>query len=651
MSCLNWLGSQQEMNAQPDRAASTEARVEDSEVPTPKLNLFVMPSLTTLLFSLIAGVILVAIAAGLRQNPSFLGFLIAIGMILLPLRDFLRRVETDLRLLGVWPVPAQPPPLTLVQEVDETARDLQLGDPPRLLMVAHEQRPAIIGSWRRRYLVLGRPQAERLTNLPSATRRTLWLHELGHFANGDNWKVGLARSLLRTCIVFMTWSAFFLLGAVILARVYGMELLEPGYLDTLPLDPTLRNLLAPIWPDAAVTAPLLEKARSTDLSMAALYVLYAHLPFVLSGAVLLPLVWRRLVRVREFYADARVAALARDVTTTKRTLQDVALEIAPLTGQKPGRIPNWWAALRRQAMPASSFHPLWPARFACLDDPAKVFGSSSWAGLTAGFTVLLLDLILVGPFTLGYLSGGPAHFVTIAGFLILAMWLLPGVCRGFPSTGRMAREVFRASLLFAALRAGWLLLNTGLLLILLALTPQTVQDLLNAIVYLGHKVLTTPAGLFPTQSPSMLVLSSVGGAWILTVLILACLLGSLLLTGALLRRVLTWYSFPNAERRLIRVCLGLVLLVALVLGLVVLPLPTALTIGDPSSLLRPAPLAAGGATLLLAAVGVVWFVWTDRRYGGRCPFCSSSEVPRQFELGKQCPKCGELLHPWLVANY
>lgn len=641
------------MNERPPHPETTSSKVADDPLPPRlRLNLFALPSLTTLLFALIVGVILIAVVAGLRQNPSALGFLIAIGMLILPVRDFLRRVDTRVRSLNEKPSLEAPSPLAWLGEVDQVAGELHVKKPPELLLAPEDLAPTTIGSWRRHYVALGRPQAQHLTRLPRSTRRVLWLHEVGHFANGDQWKVGLAGSLLGTSITFMTWSAFFLLGIVILARVYGLELFEPGFLDSLPLEPAQRSVLARIWPDSAAMAPLLDQARQVDLSLAALYVLDAHLPFVFSGIVLLVFIWRSLVQVREYYADARVADRLGNLAETRQSLSLVAWQLEVANQVEAGRGQSWKESVRLLINRVAPFHPSWDDRYACLLDPTRAFGSAKRAGLVAGLAVLLLDVILVGPFTLGYVSAGPAHFATLTGFIVLALWLLPGVCRGFDSPSKMLHAVGQASLVFAAVRAGWLLLNTALALALLVLSPQLLQELLNAVVYLGNKVLVLPPAPVLDQDPATLVLSSVGGAWILMALILLCLFLGLRLVGALFQRLLTWYAFPRAQRRLIPICGGVILLIALVLGAIVLPLPTAVIQSDIASLEQPAAVVVGGLAFLLAVGAAVWFVHTDRRYARRCPNPScGAAVPGSYYVGKRCPRCGALLQPWLVANY
>jgi len=614
------------------------------------LNLFALPSLTTLLFALIAGVILTAVVVGLRQNLSALGLMIFAGMIVLPLRDFLHRPERDMHSLGLPRTKADPPPPLLVQEVKAAAGDLGLNRPPCLLITPQSVAPATTGSWRRRYLILGRRQAACLTELPASTQRALWLHEVAHFASGDSWKVGLSRSLLWVSVVFMAWSTCFLLAVVLLAFVYGLEVFEPGYLDTLPVDPALHDLLATIWPDPASTASLLEKAKDINPDLATLYVVNAHLPFVVSGVVLLLCVWRRLVQVREFYADARAATQIGNAKMTRSALVHAATALALVPAVTRGRFRDRLANLRQWFNQVMPFHPSWKVRLACLKDPLQAYGSWAWAGITAGLTVLLLDLIMVGPFTLSYVGDWPAHFATLTGFVILALWLLPGVCQGFISTGRMARQIARATMVFSGLRAVWLVLNAALLLILLILDPGQVSELLNIIILLGNKVLVLPSSLPLAEDPVALALWAIGGALGFTALVLVSQLACLLIAGFLLRRVLTWYAFPAADRRLIRVAWSVILVLALVVGLVVLPLPTAIIQGDLASFLQPIRLITAGTGILVAGVWGLWFFSTDRRYNQQCPVCSE-KISGWFKLGKKCPACGETLHPWLMANY
>ena len=622
-----------------------------STPPTrPKLDLFALYSLTTWLFALIAGVILAAVAASFRQNPSVLGFMIAAGMVVLPLRAFLLAPEKRFRSLGLPLYETETPPAHLVQEVNTAAHDLGMRRPPRLRVASHSVAPTTVGTWRRHYVIMGQPQIDRLSTHPAATRRALWLHEIGHFVNGDAWKVGLSQSLLQASITFMTWSAFFLLGILLLTLIYGLEIFEPGYLDTLSLAPTQRDLFASIWPDPASTAPLLEKARAIDPGMAALYVMNGHLPFAFSGVVLLLFVWRWLVQVREFYADARVATVIGDTPTVRSALLTINDDLTGLPTKVPGRSFGWLPNLRQWSNRLIPFSPTWEKRIACLQRPLEVFGSWKWGGAVAGIVVLVLDVVLAGPFTLSYVGSKPAHFATLAGFIILALWLLPSICQGFAKDRRIVGQMLGATSIFMGIRAGWLLFNTMLLLALYISDPNAVRELLETTIFLGNKVLASSSAWSLLEDPATLVPWVIGGIWGFVALVLVSLFAFLLLAWILFRWLLTWYAYPAAERRLIRVAWAIVVMLALTLSLIVLPLPTAIIQGDLASALQPASLIVTGVALSVVVGWVLWFLLANRRFGRRCPTCDGS-VPGWFELGKKCPVCGQTLHPWLLADY
>ncbi|MBN1314529.1 MAG: hypothetical protein JXA42_03640 [Anaerolineales bacterium] len=621
----------------------------NSETSPARIDLNALPSLTTFLFALITGVILVAVVVGLCQNFSALGLIVVAGIVVLPLYDFLRCPERDLHSLGLSDSSAESFSPSLAQEVEEAAKDLGLHRFPRLIVAPHSVAPFTLGTWRRNYLVVGRPQIDKLERLPFKKRRALWLHEMAHFVSGDNWKVGLARSLLRVSIVFMGWSALFILGTVLLAYNYGQEIFEPGFLDSLGMDPTMHSLLALFWPDPALMAPMLEKAKATNLGLISLYVLNSHLPFVFSGFVLLIYVWRKLHQVRELYADTRVATRMGNVQDTGQAMMSVADEMIQFSASPSKRIGDWFAVLSRSFNDILPFQLKWKTRIQCLEDPIKIFGSWKWIGCTAGLTVLLLDLILIGPFTLSYVGSSPAHLTTVAGFFILALWLLPMICQGF-SIRKISGQVIGSTLLVVGMRAGWLLINIVLVFALLVFTPASVEMYLNTFVLLGAKILTIPSELPLQGDPVNLAAQAIGGACSFTVLALLSILGGLFVTTVLLRRLLTWYGFLTTGRRLIHVSYCVILVVALILGFAVLPPLTAMIHGDWESFLKPASLMISGLALLFALVWGLWFIHTERRFAGLCPNCNE-KANGCFELGIKCKNCGKILYPWLLASY
>jgi len=125
------------------------------------------------------------------------------------------------------------------------------------------------------------------------------------------------------------------------------------------------------------------------------------------------------------------------------------------------------------------------------------------------------------------------------------------------------------------------------------------------------------------------------------------LIGLLLTDAALKRRALTWYRLGEQVRR---VFWGVSGVLALALALIVLPLYDWLLFPNAYSGWSVAALIGVAVAFVAALVGSILFWRYDQKLAARCPGCGT-QVPGTYRLGKTCERCGETLHPWLVANY
>ncbi|MBU0512032.1 MAG: hypothetical protein KJ638_10095, partial [Chloroflexi bacterium] len=129
------------------------------------------------------------------------------------------------------------------------------------------------------------------------------------------------------------------------------------------------------------------------------------------------------------------------------------------------------------------------------------------------------------------------------------------------------------------------------------------------------------------------------------------LLAVLFLITWLLRRLLTWYALPRAEARLMKMASLTVVLGTLFCGLTILP-PITVALLRHENFLNPFLIVAELFGLLLAVTGLGCFLYADRKYARRCPFCNAPvSGPPRFDKRCKTDTCNALLFPWLIAEY
>jgi len=252
-----------------------------------KLNLFALPSQTAVLFALIVSVILAAVVSGaIGPSPLCVTPILA-GIILLPLRAYLAWPDREIARYALRPADESCAPLQA--EIAALSERIGLHPPPRLLTTECSLSVYTFGSFRRRYVAMGIAAAHVLMAdlaIPVSASRALLLHELYHFRSGDVWQMGYARELLRTVTVFLSWSAVFFIGLILL-----MIVSLPGYLradlSQVPgLDPDLRPRLEFLTHlDPVSHAQVGQKANQINLGLVASFILNSLLPMIVVSGV------------------------------------------------------------------------------------------------------------------------------------------------------------------------------------------------------------------------------------------------------------------------------------------------------------------------------------------------------------------------------
>jgi hypothetical protein len=125
------------------------------------------------------------------------------------------------------------------------------------------------------------------------------------------------------------------------------------------------------------------------------------------------------------------------------------------------------------------------------------------------------------------------------------------------------------------------------------------------------------------------------------------LLAWLIVDATLKRRALTWYAL---DRRVRPVFWGISVALGLFLALLMIPLLDRVLFAHVYPSWSPLELIGMSAALIGGVLAALIFWRADRRLAKRCPGCGES-VAAEFTLGRCCPRCGQVLHAWLVASY
>jgi hypothetical protein len=623
----------------------------------PKLNIFALPSRTTILFALIVLVVLLPILASLVEDTPLCEPFVVFWMLLLPLRSFLRRPDQEIRRGRMTDLTPQFP--CLARHLDGLAEQAGLTRKPCLLL-SNEQGAGLrtFGSFTRHYLVIPADRAPGLqADLESHDHdrregaEAILLHELSHFANRDIVPAFFSHSLLWVTVGFLSLSL----------------------LTTLPA-PFLYNTLVTFFDFSAVWPPevlAVIQATNPEIAQALLnppqfgpatrerYVLFvftAHWPLILGGLFLLVFFWRALLRTRELYADAWVAKWQGSARIIRQGILREAvravLQPVPgsprLTARMRQRVGFFFLRLTSSRWPFSllATHPNRSTREKCLECPARVYGSDLDIAMTAGVTVVLLNLTLASLFLSRYLRGPNATVPFIVGFTILSLSMLPSLCAFTGTSAELRRRIIRLVLIFTVIKlipqyAMGLIVAAGVII-----DPQSIDVIAYTAAGVGGENLP-PLGVPVSFVIEVFVLRP---AILFTFVMPLTLFLFLLLDARLKRAALTWYGAPVIRKHPVALFWGLTGWLALVLWFIVLPFYNVATVPTAHTLLDPLILIQMVLTLLISAIVAARFARIHRRYAGRCPRCGNP-IPGPYQLGMTCPHCGNLLHPWLVANY
>ena len=616
-----------------------------------RLNIFALPTRTTILFGLIMLVVLLPVLASLVDDTPLCEPCLVFWMLALPVWSFLRRPDDEFRRHRMTDLVQQYPRLN--SQINRLITQINLEH--RLHLVLSQERgisPRAFGTFTRHYLVIPAGRAAALeTDLDSSDSKTrqgaeaVILHELSHFANRDVAPTFFARNLLLMTIGYASVSLIVdgLTPFVYNAIIHSLDIASLVPAELLGLI----QISNPEVTQVLLKPPLIGPQVWLRYE---LFVLSAHWPLILGSLFLLIIFWRALLRTRELYADARVAEWQGEATFIRRELLLEPTREAFHYAAQPRRR---WAPLdpirrlinRVNSVSFLATHPNRVTRQACLDQPERIYGSEAIIGLTTGVTVGLLNLALGSLFLSRYLRGPNAELPFVLGFTIISLSLLPYLCSTTSRPADLRRMITRSTVIFTGLKLIPQYL-VGIALTLTVIAEPRVIDVVG-LTLAGSVSESTPSlGVSPAFVIDVYVIRP---AILYTLIMPLTLIGWLLIDTWLKRRILTWYGAPLMRNHPVGLFWGLTGWLALVLWFVIVPVYNVVTVPTAHSLSEPWVMAPMFFTTIISIIIGVGLLIAHHRYSGRCPQCNC-QVSGGFQLGRRCPHCQEVLQPWLVAG-
>ena len=674
----------------------------------PKLNLFALPSQTTLLLILIVSVLLGAVFGGSAGAAPVCIWPLAMGLLLLPWRGFLARPERETARLAL--TPADNAFQLLKETVERHARELQLPRSPSLLVSPVPGLLFTFGTFRQWFLVMSKEIADQIQKDlqdPENARRTqaVIIHELHHFKNGDYWKIGYVYQLVHTTFLFMSWAIGFILGYGLILVVAAPDIMvldPPALVEQMKtLTPEMQQFVLQVFPSSEEIAALRQRAAGIHPGRVLNFFFSAVLPFVIVGLILWKFYWPKMWRLREYYADAGTVQLQGDSAPFISALTDIlspALQrdtqprfkeghlpargriregvmegfamivqnlsrgMSPLVpqyggffgGQTPEQAEREDSTFKRflykvrqtlQSLTAS--HPPVIMRLEAIKNPLRAFDTWKGTALLVGTLTLLLDILLSSPLTLIYVGAWPMHFSTLVILFVVPLTLLPALVLGKP----VWKDLLKIITVVVGLRLGWLLLTLGSLVAMLLYAPDLLDEILAeavaAVARFGgfSDELGFPSALMFVTEAAFLNLAQV---FIIFIVLVVGTAGTLWM----LRRTLTWYALPRAEQHFAKLAYLPGALAIVFFGLTVLPFLT-IALLRPNEFANPWILIVPLMGLVLTGAGLLFFFVFDHRFARKCPVCGE-RVTGKFILGEshcEAETCRAPLFPWLVADY
>ncbi len=616
----------------------------------PRLDVRALPSLTTVEAAMIVALVTGALVLIQVGAPSMAMWPAVLVYLFVGLRSFLAIPERMARRHQLAPPPEDVAPLQ--RRIDRLARDLALPRSPTLVVSPDDAGLATFGTVRRWYLWCGLERARALASRGEHDRSldAALLHELCHFQHGDHLRIGAARAAVVAGAAVLAWCALFFFGLLTVVHV------TQDYWTQTPPSEALGGILD-AWRSRGVLVPPVPlealdeqfdwegKTRLVaDFSLArkALTLWSNTIPVALLAASLMLLSWRRLLRVREHYADAGAACQLGDGGPVVAAVIGLGGRTTPgrrTLGRRVGHV------LRPVFAWAGANHPTAQERLRVLRDPRRMIASPWRMAVYIAVFLLIQELLLQGTSAVMVAGRAPLQASAVAAYLLISTH---GLLRAAAGSYRHRQTLAMVAIAFVPLAA----LTTLTILVLLvwaAVDPAGLAAALDhTLAVSGGHTGRAPLGAFEGSPMGFVVHAAVINLGLLVVVLVVVGCASIL-TVQLFRGQLRAGTDGPAGRRVLHRTYGLLAVTAIAITLGVLAPASAVLELDTERLTSPLMWTLSVLSLLGWA-GVAAAQVLTRGDRGRCPDCGEA-LPATPGPSVRCAACDTETVGWPWIRY
>ena len=639
-----------------------------TESTKPKLDLLVFPSYTQIIFALmnlvVAGVLVVA------GFQTILAFFTTVPLLLIlcifSLYRFLGGPDRENSQSMLQPID-----VTDENELRKIIHSFSPGNQVHFAITSQSLLFKAFGTFRRHFIIINQHVMQQIRQdwLKAKYRpyiRAILAHEWAHILNRDVIYAGFSKCFLQVGIYLFClqlWASIFIISIAIdyraemfapefpykLAEATGLPFVELIYEELTHTNP--ENI--PYFLDPQTTTRSL---RSTYISA----LLSESLIFILVLPILNLFFWRKLMRVREFYADARAAALLgdrRSVLDARRAygtllqrqiyrnrIQEETQQRNPARHQRQLPVLPIWRSRLKYLLANHPTHE--DLRAALNTDPLVALGSPTEIALWTAGAVILFNLLTQSEWVAALVPPHAPHVSMIVPFLVFSAWLIPYVC------SMNLRAVGKKIVWLGFVYIGCLIVFQfirgilGMFIIWLGDVNVPIIDFL--LVFLLGTSKQTMISVFGASLTDLRLLNwfLVSPTFYYSIWLLACLLGFLLIDSWIKQILMRCYRLQGQIQRyfwLVTICLlGLLFTVAIPIGNRIF-----FSIIYPWNLGLILLLALGGGVAFIIGIVILTLYQQDANF---CPHCLET-IAIEPVFDSRCPMCESELHKWLIASY